>query len=146
MSKHPKIPTVPSGNELAARAEHEHGICFYGNHALCIAARVPGNRTMWTNRPECPPPVDRHVAIAHDYLVAGQWADGTGSYSLKHRAEEAVNGYVSNGALLLAAARLGLGILWSHPNFQYRSPNARIYKLGKVPAAARGRKKKVVDT
>ncbi len=136
-----KIPTEPNKWELAAREEHEHGVCFYGNHAICMYARAGFTNALWTARDACPPVNELHVEKATRYLELGQWKDGTGSYSLKHRAEEMDDTYVSNGALIMAAFRLGLGVAMSFPHFEIRSPNARILKLGKVPSAHRGRRK-----
>jgi DNA-binding transcriptional LysR family regulator len=131
----------PNINENLARAEHEHGICFYGNHALCIHRRQYG---LTGAQDRCPPPKHAHVERCTEWLARGEWKDGSGSYGLKHQVEESTPEplYVSNGALCLAAARMGLGVAWTFPDLYQPSPNARIYKMGHVPAAKRGAKKK----
>ncbi len=140
----------PNPNEIAACAEHEHGICAYGNHALCIHQRSRETQCAAAGLPPpfprgretCPPVNPEQVERAIAFLRRGAWRDGSGSYGLKHACEEqSEERYVSNGALCLAAVRLGLGLAWTFPDLHQPSPNARVYKLGRVPAAVRGRKK-----
>ncbi len=145
-------PREPIQDELDARELYEHGICFYGNHAFCInyarmsAAYVARGEPPLHPR-NCVPVLEKHIPACIEYLARGEWKDGTGSYSLKHRVEEErearadpTGHYVSNGALMLAAARMGLAVDMSYPFLEPRSPNARIWKVGKVPAAKRGAK------
>jgi hypothetical protein len=147
-------PRPPIQDELDAREIYEHGICIWGNHAFCLgqdrisAAEVARGLPPRTPR-DCRPVIEAHVGPCIEYLSKGEWKDGTGSYVLKHRVEdmrEAENPvgprYTSNGALMLAAARMGLAVDMSYPFLEPRSPNARIWKVGKVPAAKRGAKPK----
>lgn len=133
-------PYPQSPLEITAAESFERGICRFGNHAVCIYEK---------RAEKCTPPVEAQVERARAWLALGQWPDGAGSYGLKHRVEELDDRpdyYVSNGALLLAAARMGLGLVWSFPYLNLASPNARIRKFGKVPQAKRGPKcKSMID-
>lgn len=68
------------------------------------------------------PPKPEQVAAAERYLSDGYIpakATKYDSYALKHRAERATIGYVSNGALIQAAPNLGLRVEacdWRGPN------------------------------
>lgn len=144
----------PNANEIRARTEHEHGVCAYGNHALCIhqrdqeharaAAGLPPPYPRGRELGQCPPVLESQIDRCVAFLERGEWVDGRGSYGLKHAVEEAdpEGRYVSNGALCVAAIRLGLGVAWTFPDLHQPSPNARVFKLGRVPQAKRGAKAK----